>query len=208
MRSMQKLIDGLECESILSVRKSPGDIPYWFLIRNSVLRAFIGKDIYQSSESFYGRPINRKIYLFESFIHFIRTFWKILFLRKAHILIFPSEAGFFCDNKGILKNRYIDEFIGADPSISYLVIGSTMGVSKGAMVGLPTNYVSLSFIDFLIKIWGYIFRAIHMKTARSFIEKINCRHCMLFGSVLNSVELNALTKQFAARLASRRIESA
>jgi hypothetical protein len=208
MSRVQKLIDGLECESILSLCKSPGDIPYWFLIRNSVLHAFIGRDMYQSSESFYGRPAYRALYFFESFIHFIRTFWKLFAFRKANILIFPSEAGFFCENKGILKNRYVDEFINADQSISYLVLGSTIGVSKGTMVGLPTHYISMSFIDFLIKLWGYIFQAIHMRTARSFIEEINSRHCELFGSSLNNVELNKVAKQLAVRLASRRIETA
>lgn len=208
MNSVQKLIDGLECESILSVRKRPEDIPYWFLIRNSVLRAFIGRDIYQSSGAFYGHPTNRKYYIFECIVHFVRTSWKLLSRRKKHILIFPSEAGFYCARSGILKNRYIDEFINADPNISYLVLGSTLGISKGAMVGFPHNYVSMSLIEFLIKIWGYIFRSIHMKTARSFIEEINNRHYELFGSSLNSLEINSVAKQLAGRLASQRIESA
>jgi hypothetical protein len=207
MNSVHKLIDGLECESILSVRDSHGDIPLWFLIRNSVLRAYIGRDIYQSSQSFYGRPANRKLNIFEGLIHFVRTFCKFFSKRKPHILVFPSESGFYSEKNGVLKNRYVDEFIRSDPSIRYIVLGSTLGVGKGALVGLPSEYISITLLDSFVKIWGHIFRAFYMGIARSFIELVNSQHCTLFGNSLTGVELNALAKQLAARLASLHVEA-
>jgi hypothetical protein len=207
MKSVSDFLNILECDSILSICDTNKGIPYWFLIRNSVLRSLIGKDIYESSQSFYGRPASRRLGIYESVIHFVRTFWKLSNKRKTHVIIFPSESGFYSDDNGVLCNRYVDEFIKVDPDISYFIIGSTAGIRKGAFVGLPSNYVSMSLIDIIIKFWGYVFQSYYKEVAKSFIFKINSQCLVSIGVSLDDMEVKSLANQLARRLASLNVES-
>lgn len=202
---IREFLEVIESSSLLSVTCSEYEIPYWFLIRNSFVRAVIANQIYEDGHSFFLRPKGRKVRIFEAIIHFGLTFYSFIRGAGAAVLYMPSESGFSYSGKK-LTNRYIESFIEYDKNHQANVLIDTAGVSLGSFPKFPRAYYSITLFNLAIKAVGSVLYRKKYAEASRFVNIVNNELSVVSKLFLSDEQKVIVAIQLAKKLVTVKLE--